>query len=545
MIIPAFALLTILAACSSSATHVTNVTSIRIPSTLPTRALLPDVYSYSLEPVWVADYVESNLTTNLMSEIAAVIGQPPAYRIGGTTSDETYTHLAQNFSSASFPNSSSISTFNVSAAWYQSWANYFPDDTDFVYTLNFVANSSAWAEALLQAETVHSALGDKLKLLELGNEVDHYIAEDWRASGWDVAEYITQWRNASDQIVASDWYQKSRNPPKFQAAVFADPPEVPDQQDEIDNFDIANLTAGGLVDPSLISTYSVHLYPQSTCDTGRWYRMSLDLLSNHTVLWHNVSQYIPQIAAADAAKSPLVFGETNSVSCGGRSGISDTFGAALWGVDYVLMAASLGIEKVYFHLGAQSEYSSFVPIPYHYKNESLSAGIRAPYYGHYFLAHAIAGNDSLSVAALRSANSSDLSGYGIYGGARLQKLVFLNMGIWNGTTGLHNPSTLSTTDGTNFSNGTRPVSHFDVQTPWSVGSNINVLRLNGPGTNAKSLVNVSGVAFDPDSGTKISSAVSETLTVGRHGVVSFHMEQASGILLELKDSTNSTSRTRQ
>ncbi|KAF1355585.1 glycoside hydrolase superfamily [Delphinella strobiligena] len=534
----------ILAECSSRATHVTTVTSIQIPSTLPTRALLPDAYSYSLEPVWVADYVESNLTTNLMSEIAAVICKPPAYRIGGTTSDETYTRLAQNFSSVSSPNSSSISTFNVSAAWYQSWANYFPDHTDFVYTLNFVANSSAWAEALLQAETVHSALGDKLKLLELGNEVDHYIAEDWRAAGWDVAEYVSQWRNASDQIVASDWYQRSQSPPKFQAAVFADPPEVIDQQDEIDNFDIVNLTAAGLVDPSLISTYSVHLYPQSTCDTGRWYRMSLDLLSNHTVLWQNVSQYIPQVAAADAAKSPLVFGETNSVSCSGRSGISDTFGAALWGVDYVLMAASLGIEKVYFHLGAQSEYSSFVPMPYYYKNESLSAGIRAPFYGHYFLAHAIAGNESLSVGALPSANSSDLSGYGIYSVAGLQKLVFLNVGVWNGTTGLHNPSTLSTTDGTIFSNGKRPVHRFDVHTPWPIGSNINVLRLNGPGTNAKSLVNVSGVAFDPTSGDKIHSAVSETLTVGRHGVVSFDMEQASGILVELKNFSNSTGRIR-
>ncbi|KAG4217930.1 hypothetical protein PC116_g33590, partial [Phytophthora cactorum] len=52
-------------------------------------------------------------------------------------------------------------------------------------------------------------------------------------------------------------------------------------------------------------------------------------------------------------------GETNSVSCSGKSGISDTFGAALWGVDYVLLGASIGIRKTYFHLGAQSEYSAF------------------------------------------------------------------------------------------------------------------------------------------------------------------------------------------
>ncbi|KAG9665286.1 hypothetical protein KCU64_g50, partial [Aureobasidium melanogenum] len=62
-----------------------------------------------------------------------------------------------------------------------------------------------------------------------------------------------------------------------------------------------------------------------------------------------------QHAAADKAGIPLVFGETNSASCSGRSGISDTFGAALWSVDYVLLAASIGMPKVYFHPGANAE----------------------------------------------------------------------------------------------------------------------------------------------------------------------------------------------
>lgn len=169
--------------------------------------------------------------------------------------------------------------------------------------------------------------------------------------------------------MTADWYTGAAStPPKFQAASFADPPWVPDQQDEIDDFDIINLTAGGLVDREhkVIDTYTVHLYPQSTCDTERWLRMRLDLLSNHTTLWLNVSQYVPQVAAADAANTTLVFGETNSVSCSGRSGISDTFGAALWSVDYVLLAASIGMPKVYFHLGAQSQYSAFTPEPVSY-----------------------------------------------------------------------------------------------------------------------------------------------------------------------------------
>lgn len=442
---------------------------------------------------------------------------------------------------------------NITADWYASWADYFPTGTDLIYALNFADNSSNWANAQAQAAALWAAAGDKVKLLELGNEVDHFINEKWRAPGWDVAEYIAQFRTFTANIISSAWYTAAGpTAPKFQAASFADPPWVPDQQDEIDDFDIVNLTAGGLVD-AVIDTYTVHLYPQSTCDGPRWLRMRLDLLSNHTVLWLNVSQYVPQVAAADAASNnntPLVFGETNSVSCSGRSGISDTFGAALWGVDYVLMAASIGIPKVYFHLGAQSQYSAFTPEPYVLNGEALESGIRANFYSHYFVAKVVEGlaeGEAWEIAALPGANSSDLSGYAIYqqggGGARaLAKLVFLDMGVWNGTEGLSNPSTLSSTDGTVFSNGTRSSYSMSVSTPWSFGQSVKVVRLQGPGTNAKSLVNVSGVTFDAVTGAKMGDEAVELVTVGEDGVVSFGLFEAEGVLLTAVSSGTSLSK---
>ena len=92
---------------------------------------------------------------------------------------------------------------------------------------------------------------------------------------------------------------------------------------EIDDFDIINITHAGIAQPSangggeanqsIIGSYAMHLYPQSTCDSLRWHRMRLDLLSNHTTLWLNVSQYGPQVAAADMTGHPFVMGETNSL----------------------------------------------------------------------------------------------------------------------------------------------------------------------------------------------------------------------------------------
>ncbi|KAI1455042.1 hypothetical protein F4805DRAFT_437244 [Annulohypoxylon moriforme] len=526
-----------------------------VPSDLAPRALVSDVYGYSIEPIWVNDYVSTPLTNNLLSAIKDVTGKPPGIRVGGNTADQTYIHptLSTGNSSVAIPDLASTKLFNITPNWYDGWANYFPSDTDFIYTLNLGVNTSAWSNAVEEASAAHAALGSKLSLLELGNEIDHFIHKGWRDQSWDVATYLQQFRNLSGQVVDSEWYQAAgAQAPKFQAGVFADPPWVPDQQDEIDDFSIENLTrAETAQDKAIIGTYATHLYPQSTCDTARWLRMRLDLLSNHTVLWLNVSQYAPQAAAADAAGAPLVMGETNSVSCGGKSGISDTFGAALWGVDYVLTGATIGIRKTYFHLGAQSEYSAFTPRGYVWKNETLGAGIRANWYGHYFVAKVVAAaeGEELSVAALPGANSSDLSGFAVYIGAaknatkgtELKKLVFLDMGVWNGTEGLSNNSTLKVTDGTFFSQGARPNYTITVSTPWTAGSKVSVTRLTGPGTNAKSDVAVSGVTFDAQTGKKVGQEVEETLQVGQNGALVVSLKRAEGVLLEIAGASNGTS----
>ncbi|KAI1821316.1 glycoside hydrolase superfamily [Xylaria intraflava] len=565
--------LLVLVVAATAAAQDKPVVRITVPLNVSARPLLPNVYGYSIEPVWLDAYINTSLTSTLLSGIANVTGKAPPIRVGGNSADVTYLYPSSPLpltgnDSVALPDPTNAERFNITPGWFDSWVKYFPADTELIYTLNLADNSSDWANAVAQAGAAHSALGNSLVAFELGNEVDHYINEGWRDATWGVKKYIEQFRNLTAQITGSEWYQalktadngndsdnsnKKTGLPTIQAAVFADPPLVPDQHDEIDDFSIVNLTAAGIAarpqEKDIISSYAMHLYPQSTCDTARWYRLSLDLLSDHMVLWQNVSQYIPQVAAADAAGAPLVMGETNSASCSGRSGISDVFGAALWAVDYVLTAASIGIQKVYFHLGAESEYSAFTPLPYELKNETLTSGIRALWYSHYFIARVVgnkgpacSGADAFRVAALPNANSSSLSGFAIYGGDSnaLRKLVFLDMGVWNGTSGLSNPSTLSATDGTIFSNGTRPVSTFEVTTPWTEGMKVSIVRLRAPGTNAKSHVSVAGTVFDDNTGepvvgggeSKLGKEYSELAQVGAGGIVKFDVQKAEGVLLE-------------
>jgi hypothetical protein len=48
--------------------------------------------------------------------------------------------------------------------------------------------------------------------------------------------------------------------------------------------------------------------------------------------------------------------ETNTASCGGFPGISDSFGSALWGLDYGLQMAYSNFSGAMLHVSGQSVY---------------------------------------------------------------------------------------------------------------------------------------------------------------------------------------------
>lgn len=71
----------------------------------------------------------------------------------------------------------------------------------------------------------------------------------------------------------------------------------------------------------------------------------------------NLTAFAPDIAAVRENGLPYVLGETNSFSCHGTPGVSNTAGAALWALDYALFASQLGINRVYFHQGIGYKYN--------------------------------------------------------------------------------------------------------------------------------------------------------------------------------------------
>ena len=77
-----------------------------------------------------------------------------------------------------------------------------------------------------------------------------------------------------------------------------------------------------------------------------------------------VSSYVNSSQFAMANNKPMLMFETNTASCSGFPGISDSFGAALWSLDWAFMMAFRNFSTALFHVGGQNAYyNPFTPPP--------------------------------------------------------------------------------------------------------------------------------------------------------------------------------------
>jgi hypothetical protein len=104
-------------------------------------------------------------------------------------------------------------------------------------------------------------------------------------------------------------------------------------------------------DPPDVMT--VHAYPTVACGSAGAPATPARLLSEHASVGL-VEKYGWLLAAARAAHRPAVISESNSASCGGKPGVSDTPVAGVWAARYVVAALLAGFAQVRFHTAGTS-----------------------------------------------------------------------------------------------------------------------------------------------------------------------------------------------
>jgi hypothetical protein len=76
-----------------------------------------------------------------------------------------------------------------------------------------------------------------------------------------------------------------------------------------------------------------------------------------------VAEYIPYTAFAQSKNKPFIMFETNTASCQGFQGISNSFGAALWILDYGLQMAHANFSQALLHVGGVNSYYNVSSCP--------------------------------------------------------------------------------------------------------------------------------------------------------------------------------------
>lgn len=138
----------------------------------------------------------------------------------------------------------------------------------------------------------------------------------------------------------------------------------------------------------------------------------------------NESRLLAGLSDSLEPNLPFIMGETNSLYNQGRPGLSNTFGAALWGVDFNLWCATNNIRRVHMHMGTNYRYQSWQPID----TNKVSKGTKAPYYGNIAVA-AFLGD--ITKSAPRIVNlplgSEEEAAYAAYVDNKLARIIVINM----------------------------------------------------------------------------------------------------------------------
>jgi hypothetical protein len=244
---------------------------------------------------------------------------------------------------------------------------------------------------------------------------------------------------------------------------------------------------------------------------------------NHSSTVHSVSSHLAEIAALANYSIPYILGETNSLYNEGAPGLSNSFGAALWGVDFNLWCASQGIRRVHMHQGTNYRYQSWQPI----ETSLATMGTKAPYYGNIAVA-AIMGNlveDKISIANLPLQNSYEAA-YAAYVNSKLARVAIINMRQYNytvnGTSSIPNPVP-------------RPSLSYSFAVPEDCGDRVSVQRLSANGSDA-----VTGITWDGHSynyelnngkPVRLTNVTTGEVELVQGGVVSVTVPDSSVVVL--------------
>jgi hypothetical protein len=190
----------------------------------------------------------------------------------------------------------------------------------------------AAAEQAIPASQLAFSLGNEPDLYGIAHILPNepgFTVPAYRPSPWTAGEYASEWSN-----------RRARLGPL-----------------RIEGPDLAGIgwrvPMTRLLERDPPDTMTVHAYPTVACGSAGPTTTAARLLSVHASVGL-VEKYDWMLTAARAAHREAVISESNSASCGGKPGVSDTPVAGVWAARYVVAALLRGWAQVRFHCAGTS-----------------------------------------------------------------------------------------------------------------------------------------------------------------------------------------------
>lgn len=482
----------------------------------------PSFAGFGIEPSNLfsfTGYADPNeLTFNLIDNLLNYTGAPPHIRLGGNTADYmVFSEDQQQYTWINNPNATGEGAFAsdhmlIGPKFFEV-ANRFPEGTPITWGLNLAYQESDYVDRIVtMAQQVIEGI-PRLHLVsfEIGNEPDLYAQNGFRTGTWGGDVYTQEWLARASAL----WQEVLRpnNLPSnfFEPGATASTIGTSFQIQDLESLGIAVQANDSTA--SYISSWNQHDYyyyiSVSTYPLTLYHLMTLSTTKDQFAAWET------QIEQAHDTPYPYALREMCSVGPIGLEGITNTFGAALWTLNFFLYAATLNITSVQMHMTDNSNASAWQPIEMYGRQPF----VRPNYYGYAAFAQIIGPSCQAQVAPMDGlAFPGDYGGrveaYSVYQDGQLDTVVVINSNM------------------ANVSETPKESLTIQLSLPSSLsGQVLHLAYLTSEGADATSGTTWNGISFEQSGdGTPTTVDTSDaTVTIASDGSASFTVRDSEAV----------------
>ena len=223
-------------------------------------------------------------------------------------------------------------------------------------------------QVVAEVKAASATLGDDLLAVELGNEYDN-VTTLTAAEYWDT---MKQYQAAIQAAV-----------PHAKVKMVGPSANTARTNLRLDEF-VSAIQADTEINPQqVLSELASHWYPGSHCGSSNMTIAQLMSPTTHT----NTRTKMNGVMAIGARLDhtiPSTINESNSASCSGMPGVSNSYATSLWSLDYLMQTAQHGLSRLQFHTNTAAVCGDFkardsadYPVSYRYYGAFCAADEQA------------------------------------------------------------------------------------------------------------------------------------------------------------------------